>query len=340
MRILIRAVNWIGDTILTTPAVHALTELFPKSTIHLLVKEHLVALWQNNPDINEIIPFNDQTTLPAIIRRIREGNFSLAFVFPNSFSSALPIWLAKVPVRIGYACQFRGFMLTKPIKRTKEILKKHLVDYYLNLIYSFAEKILHTKHELILNVSQNSREKVEVMFSNYGIKENELLIGINAGAAYGNAKRWLPERYAELANRLQRKFAAKIFLFGSKEELEYITAISDLIHPKPINLAGKTNLYELVAIVERLNLLVTNDTGVMHIASALKIPTVAIFGSTDPTITGPYGEGPFRVIIKPTDCSPCFKRECPIDHKCMTAITVDDVFEVCAELLQMRVSEI
>ncbi|MCX7918995.1 MAG: lipopolysaccharide heptosyltransferase II [bacterium] len=338
-KILIRGTNWVGDSILTTPAIHALRQLYPQAKLSLLTKSYLYDLWKNNPDINEILVHPDTLTISTVytlLSQLRQKKFEGAILFPNSFSAALTVFLSRIPIRIGYATEYRSFLLTKRVPLTDIILHTHQVQYYLNLIRQLGE--ITSPLELVLKLGKEEQVYADSLFTEVHSPAGGVIIGINAGATYGSAKRWLPARYAELGKRLIIDYSATLVLFGSQQEVEYVSQIANTIDiPKSVvNLAGKNNLAQLSACIAKCNLFITNDTGPMHIAAALKVPTVAIFGSTDPVTTGPFGEFPYRIVRKPVNCAPCLLRECPTDHRCMTAITVDDVLVAVKELLVNR----
>jgi heptosyltransferase-2 len=334
--ILIRGTNWVGDSILTTPAIHALRSLFPKAKIALLIKSYLNDLWKDNPDINEIIIYPEKINFGSLFKltsQLKQQKFDLALIFPNSFAAALTMFLARIPYRVGYATEYRSWLLTKSVPVTDIILHTHQVNYYLNLVKQLGE--VNLQPELVLNVGKKEQVYAENLFVGLKIPATNLIVGLNPGATYGSAKRWFPERYAELAERLITEYSASIILFGSSQEIEYISQIEKKINvPSSVfNLAGKNNLAQLTAVIAKCHLFITNDTGPMHIAAALKIPMIAIFGSTDPVTTSPFGIFPNLIVRKPANCAPCLLRECPTDHRCMTTIAVNDVLNAVKELI-------
>ncbi|MCX7766181.1 MAG: lipopolysaccharide heptosyltransferase II, partial [Candidatus Sumerlaeia bacterium] len=218
---------------------------------------------------------------------------------------------------------------------TEEILKVHQVEYYLNLLHSICD-VANAERKLILPVNAQVANDVKNLLKQAGILSNDEtpLIGINPGAYYGSAKRWLPERYAEVASHLHLKHRARIVITGTAQERPIANTIVELAQIKQIyNLAGKITLRQLIALLSMLDIYITNDSGAMHIAAALDTPIVAIFGSTDWITTAPYSR---RAIIvrKDTECAPCLLRECPTDHRCMTAIEVRDVITAVEEQLE------
>jgi heptosyltransferase II len=334
--ILIRGTNWVGDSILTTPAVRALRQLYPQSKITLLIKFNLRELWKDNPDINEILIHPDKLSFGAfisLVKQLRKKQFDLAVLFPNSFAAAITVFCAGIPNRVGYATEYRSFLLTKAVPISDIILHTHQVNYYLNLVRQLGE--INIPPELVLKVGKTEQDYADTLFTGFNIPAGNLTIGINSGATFGSAKRWLVERYIDLGKRLIVEYSASLILFGSSQEVDYVNQIANKINvPNSVfNLAGKNNLAQLSAGIAKCNLFITNDTGPMHIAAALKVPTIAIFGSTDLVTTSPYGDFPNLIVRKPMDCAPCLLRECPTDHKCMHAITVEDVFGAVKTLI-------
>ncbi len=329
-RILVRGVNWVGDTILTYPAVQKLKSLFPHCHLAMLVPGHLVDLWKTFPQVDEIIPFQKKRGIGSIWEDINlsqslmERKFDLAVILPRSFRSALHIFLARIPIRVGYKGEGRSFFLTHGIPRTKEVLEIHRIHYYEKLVESTGQSKESPSPRIFLR--EEDRKSVEEMLGSMGLLDGRLLIGMNPGATYGLAKCWHPERFGELGKRISKKWKATVLLFGREEERPIANEI--LVHLKEggIDLTGKTYLLQLAALLERCRILVTNDTGTMHVATAVETPVVALFGSTDPSTTGPWGDG-HVVIRKDVSCSPCSKRICPTDHRCMELITVDEVEE-------------
>jgi heptosyltransferase-2 len=342
--ILIIGVNWIGDAVLTIPAIQAVRKAFPDARISLLVKPWVSDIFRANNDIDEIILYKDSykgiNGKLRLAKMLKVRKFNTAVLLQNAFDAALITWLAGIPERIGYNTDFRRFLLTNAIPLTKDILTRHQVYYYLNIVDSIGAGTVETTPYLSL-----TREE-----RNWAIKELASfnaaqfpVIGINPGATYGSAKRWLPERFAELIINIIDTFHWKVIIFGSPSEAAAANAIvhninapsSDATHYSShiLNMAGKTGLRELAALISECNAFVTNDSGPMHMASALFVPTVAIFGSTNRKTTGPFGQG-HHAVSKDIPCSPCMKRECPEGHlRCMTEISADEVFSAFKEIL-------
>mgnify|MGYP003393251197 CR=1 FL=1 len=327
-KILIRGTNWIGDAVLTMPAVNAVRKRFPDAEISILVKPWVAELFENSPDIDRIIIYDDKKYSRLcgkrkLISDLKKYKFDMAILFQNAFEAAFLTYFAGIPIRYGYNTDGRGMLLTHKIVLSDETLNKHQVWYYLDLLRPLGINI--EKPELSLKIGNKDKAAALNILKKNRIKKGDLIIGINPGASYGHAKRWFPDRYAKLADRLIERHAANIILFGSKDDKEVANEIASLSSHKLINLAGKTSLSEAIALIERSRLFITNDSGLMHIAAALNVPVIAIFGSTSPERTGPYGKGHHK-IYKNAECSPCLKRECPTDFKCMELISVDEVY--------------
>jgi len=343
MKILIRGVNWIGDAVITTPSIRAVRRAFPDAHISLLVRPWVADIFKDNPDINEIILYSEGfkgiTGKFKLARILRQKRFDTAILFQNAFDAALIAWLAKIPERIGYSRDFRRFLLTKAIPVTGDILSQHQIYYYLNLLNSIGIDTKETQPCIYLTDDERQKAR-DFLNSKLLTPDSKLLVGINPGATYGSAKRWPAEKFAGLINRIVNELDGKVIIFGSKTETGIVDEIARFAgatqRPAPagiLNMAGKTNLRELASLIAECDAFITNDSGPMHMASALLVPVVAIFGSTNKTSTGPFGEG-HKIITKNLPCSPCMKRECPEGHlKCMAEISADDVFAALKEVL-------
>jgi heptosyltransferase-2 len=265
-------------------------------------------------------------------RSLRGRGFELAILLQNAFEAALIARLAGIPRTLGYGTDGRRFLLTHPCRISPEVRAHHQCYYYLGILAE-AGWIRRSPWEssgyrdaATLAVSGRDLEAARGLLASLGVGSSEPLIGINPGAAYGSAKRWLPEGFAAAADRLASEVGATILIFGATADLVSARQVAAGMRHKPVLLAGLTTLRQLMALLKLCRLFLTDDSGPMHLAAALGVPQVAIFGSTDPVATGPLSTRA-RVIRRPVDCSPCFLRECPIDFRCMTGISVD---EVCA----------
>jgi heptosyltransferase-2 len=338
-RILVRGVNWVGDTVLSYPAVQQLKTFFPKSHLAVLVPSYLVDLWKTFPYVDEIIPFQKKAGIGSIwedlnlSQSLKERNFDLAVILPRSFRSAFHIYLARIPIRMGYRDEWRSLFLTHGIRRTKEVLQGHRVHYYGKVIEPLGKIESLPSPQIFLR--EEDRKWADRALKDLGIPDGKPLIGMNPGAAYGLAKCWHPDRFGELGKRLANKWQARVLLFGTEGERPIVYEVLRHLGTKGVDLTGKTGLLQLAALLERCTLLVTNDTGTMHIAAAVGTPVVALFGPTPHLTTGPWGEG-HVVVGKEAPCSPCWKRICPTDHRCMEDITVEEVEEVAEKQLRRK----
>jgi len=338
--ILIRGVNWIGDAVITLPAIRAIRRAFPGARISLLVRPWVYEIFRRNPYIDEIILYD--TGRLKLVKELRKRRFDMAILLQNAFDAALITWLAGIPERIGYKRDMRGPLLTHAVPVEKSTEKRHQVYYYLDLLSSIGIKA--EDEQPYLHLLYEEREHARgILKEAFGDDNESPVIGINPGATYGPAKRWPAGRFAELASRIIKEFNARIVIFGDESELSIADEIVQKIKSRTpdsesqiLDMSGKTDLRELASLISACDVFVTNDTGPMHIASALLVPTVAIFGSTDHRATAPFGEG-HRVITKNLTCSPCLKRECPEGHlRCMTEITVDEVLNAIKDGLPVN----
>ena len=333
-RILIRSANWIGDAIVTTPAIRALRRKFPRTRLALMCRPWVAPIFEHNPDIDEVVCRDDKflgSGFLPVVRSIRRGRFDLGVLFPNSFGSALALWAGGVKKRVGYATDGRRFLLTDPVPVTAEILKVHMVEYYLNILRDLLD-VEKAGKTLVLHAGAKERAEVAIRLSEHGIQPDDRLIGVNPGSTNGTAKRWLPERYAALSGHLTREYGLKVVVTGSPAEAELGEQVARMAREPAVNLAGKLTLAQSIALMERLSLFITNDSGAMHVASAMGVRIVAVFGSTDWIRTPPWSDRAL-LVRKPIACAPCMLRDCPHEHECMTAIEVSDVLEAVEKQL-------
>ena len=339
-KILIRSVNWVGDAVMTTPAIGVIRRRFPNAEITILANRMVAELFSPHESVDRAITFDRKGRHKGIAGRfklaaeLRKYKFDLALILPNSFDSALVPWLAGIPLRLGKSSDGRGLLLTGLYRPAKNAPVCHEVEYYLHLLQHFGIDGEAEKPKLF--TTPDEIRKATMLLQQHGIESDDFLIGINPGAAFGSAKRWYPDRFAEVALKLAADWSASIIIFGGPNETDIATDIEKHLNGNCLNMAGKTTVRELMALIKRCNFFVTNDSGPMHIAAAFGVPLVAIFGSTDHTGTAPYSD---KTVIarKEVDCAPCKLRECPIDHRCMRAVTAEDVIKAAQTLsAQMR----
>jgi len=342
-RIVVRGTNWVGDAVMTVPALRELRRVFPKAHITLATRSWAKGLFADANFLDEL-QVHDSSGLLSVIGQVREWRkrrYDLAVLFPNSFEAALIASLARVPLRIGYATDNRRALLTHPVCLPEWRNSKHEVFYYLKIVaelewlINHQQTFLNTQPDGSLEVSAARKSAAIDLLRANGIETvppAPPLVALCPGSTNSRAKRWPAERYAALADLLVDRLGAQVLLFGSEDELAVSVEVTEQMHNKPVMLTGKTDLAELVAILSLVDLLVTNDTGPAHIGSALGRPTLVIFGPTNPLTTRPFS--PFGEIARhPPDCAPCMLRDCPIDHRCMTAITPDEILERATGIL-------
>jgi heptosyltransferase-2 len=378
-RILVRGVNWLGDAVMTTPALLRLREKFPAAHITLLTPDKLEDLWSNHPAVDDTIPFAPGESVFAIGKKIRRwgetpgepgqnaaptargdartAKFGLALVLPNSPRSAIEVYLGGIPQRLGYARPWRNLFLTQAVasragavkmhKRSESEIRQlisrksearsqkpeipksaHQIFEYLNLAAA-----LGANPEPLAPLLTVTPKEIEAAKKKFGLEKIDgPVIGLNPGAEYGPAKRWPVEKFIAAAKEIQQRTNCTWLLFGGNKDQPLAAKIESAIHnPQStiFNLAGKTSLRELMSLLKLCHVLLTNDTGPMHVAAALGTPVVVPFGSTSPELTGPGlpGDARHHLLKSDASCSPCFLRECPIDFRCMNSISVECVVE-------------
>jgi heptosyltransferase II len=337
-RISIRATNWLGDAVMSLPAIRAIRQVCPRAEIALVARPWVAELYACESSISRVIPCPSPGTLGerrAFAAALRDERFDAAFLLPNSFDAALTARLARIPERIGYARDGRGWLLTRAIPRPAPgDIPRHERFYYLELLRR-AGLIEHFPETSAIRLEgiPAARESGAGRLRELGVEG--AAIGVSPGAAYGDAKRWLPERFAESARVVAKALSAAVLVFGSAAERELCEAVAVGLRGGGLdvrNLAGGTTLREFIDLAATCRVYLTNDSGAMHVASALGVPTVAIFGATDDVTTGPTGPLA-RVVREHAECSPCLLRNCPIDHRCMTRVTPERVAAVSLELI-------
>jgi heptosyltransferase-2 len=333
-RVLLRATNWLGDAVMSLPAIRAIRRVFPHAHLTVVARPWVADLYARERAIDRVILYpapNGFGARRAFAVGLRAERFDTAILLQNAFDAALIAWLAAIPERIGYRRDGRGFLLTQAIPPPEPgDIPRHERFYYLELLRraGMIER-LPADDAIRLDGIDAAREAGAAHMASLGI--HGPAIGVSPGAAYGNAKRWLPERFAESAAQL----GETILVFGSRDErplCEEVAAAIRRAGRDARNLAGETSLREFIDLAAACNLMLTNDSGAMHVASALGVPTVTVFGATDDTTTGPTGPLA-RVVREHAECSPCLLRECPIDHRCMTRVTTERVVAAASELL-------
>ncbi len=327
-KLLVRAPNWIGDAVMSLPALDALKALYPAAEIYVLAKTRAVPVFENNPAVAGIIEYgrehNGFTGRLKLSGELRRHGFDMAVLFQNAFDAALISFLSRIPERAGYARDLRSGLLTRAIPVTEEIKKRHQVFYYLNIVEKLGARPLSTAVPR-LYISEGEERWAKGFVKENGI-EGMALFGAAPGASYGPAKRWAPERFAEVLSMIKNERGGAFLIFGGPEDREACNAVAAAV-PNALDLSGKLTLRQSIALASLCKAIITNDSGPMHISAALGTPTVAIFGSTEDSLTGPVGKS-VAVVRKKIECSPCFERECRFGHyRCLTSIEAGDVIK-------------
>lgn len=341
-RIVVRGTNWVGDTVMSVAALRRLRKLFPDAHVTLVVRPWAEAIFMGTSFVDSLVLY-DRRGMGSTIKQVLEWRlhkFDLAVLFQNAFEAALIPFLARVPLRIGYSTDGRRALLTHPLSLPEWRNRKHEVFYYLNIVEQL-EGLLNTSGPISnvevdcsLEVSESRQDQARKQLEAKVLHKGPT-IALCPGSINSRAKRWPAERYAQLADLLIEERNANLLLVGSKEEIDVAAEVRAFMKHSPIDLTGSTDLAEAVALISVADLVVSNDTGPAHIASALGRPTLVIFGPTNPLTTRPYASSA-EVVRHPPECAPCMLRDCPIDHRCMTAISVEEVYARTLRLLTVE----
>lgn len=320
-RILIRASNWLGDSVMSVPAVRAIKIGRPDAHVTVATPDRLAAMWKLVPEVDEIIALPGNS-LFATVRALRQAPaVDVIILFPNSLRVALEAWLSGIPRRVGYRGHHRAWLLNQIVRQRTHV-----------------GRIAH-QTEKYLRIARDAGSETSALLPHAGappIRPPDSVdrIALCPGAEYGPAKRWLPERFAAAAAAVSAKRPVQWILFGTANDAGVGEVVATALGEHCVNRIGRTSLDELIEELRTCRLLLTNDTGTMHLAALLGLPTVSVFGSTEPLMTAPLGDG--HIILRHhVECSPCFLRECPIDFRCMTSVSVEEVTQ--AVLFQLKV---
>ena len=317
-RILIRSSNWLGDAVMSVPAVRAIKNGRPDLHLTIAAPEKIAALWKLVPEVDAIVAL-PRGSLSSVVRLLKQQSpFDVAILFPNSLRVALETWLSGIPRLVGYRGHWRSWLVNQVVREPRKPGPPE--HHSLRFLRIARECGAETSNIEVSKPTETSNIK------------NQTLIGLCPGAEYGPAKRWLPERFAEAAAQISAQTTVRWILFGTKNDVAIGEQIAAAIGDRCLNRIGQTTLDQLIDELRHCRLLLTNDTGTMHLAALLGVPVVAIFGSTEPRLTGPLGDG--HIILRHhVECSPCFLRECPIDFRCMKAVSADEVAGAVLSLL-------
>jgi heptosyltransferase II len=339
MKILVRAPNWVGDAVMAIPALEMIRRARAGDEISVLARPAVADLFSGQPFADRIIPYDFRGShrgwlgREKLVAELRKEKFGAAVLLQNAFEAAWLAWRAGIPERIGYARDARGPLLTKAIRVPREgEIPKHESHYYLELLRRAGWiEAVREMPPIRLCVTETSRRDAESALRSAGARENAWRCAIAPGASYGAAKCWPPERFALLADRLISECGTDVIFFGTPGEKEIAALIRSNMKSQAISLVGETSMRDLAALFASCSIFIGNDSGAMHVAAAAGLPVIGIFGSTDPEGTAPVTEQ-FTLIREAVSCSPCFLRTCPVDHRCMTRITVNSVLAAAKQL--------
>src|SRR5215208_6778736 len=339
-RVVVRGTNWVGDSVMTVPALRALRRVLPHAHITLVIRPGTMGIFSEADFIDDVLVYDRKGawSVPGQVREWKRRHFDLAVLFQNAFEAALIPFLAGVPVRLGYATESRQALLTHPLPLPEWRSSRHEVFYYLYLVTALEQMLFGTSSicevepDAGIQISDQRRLEAEDFLRTHGVTEGNSVVAICPGSINSRAKRWPAEAFAALADRLIDA-RRQVVLIGSREAAEVSDDVTRRMRHRPIVLTGKTNLDQITAVLATVDLIVTNDTGPAHIGAALGRPTIVIFGPTNPLTTRPFSPQA-EILRHPPECAPCMLRDCPIDHRCMTAITVEEVFERSHALLK------
>ncbi|MFO0773127.1 MAG: lipopolysaccharide heptosyltransferase II [Nitrospiraceae bacterium] len=355
-RILVRMPNWLGDAVMAEPALAAIARTFPQASITILAKPAVAELLVGHPAVHEQRIYRSADRHAGLLgkwrlsRDLSAGRFDLAILFQNAFEAALLTWLGRVPQRIGYATDGRQWLLSNAVAVPKP--PPHQVRYYLAILqgagllpattetgaFDLVDPADSTRRPR-LYLRDDERQQIRARLRTEAVRDDEFLLGVNPGSTYGGAKRWLPDRFAATAKEILARVRAtgrpaRAVILGARGEEALGADITQAIGPGTLCWSGRTSIRELMAISSVCGLYVTNDTGPMHLAAALGVPLVGVFGPTDSRTTSPFTDAQ-AIVREPVDCAPCLLRECPIDHRCMTRVSVERVVDAADGLFSL-----
>ena len=340
MKIVVRGANWIGDSVMTIPALKRLRRRFSNASIYLHTRGWAEGVFRDADFLDGIIPIDQSGSkvgnVLAQARELRKHSFDSCYLFPNSFESALVAKLSGIKERIGYSTERRGIFLTAAVSVPFWKTERHESEYYLNLIGPAAE-IEHSSgtNFPLLTVSDERRDKAADLLKSLGVETSIPIIALGPGSTNSLAKRWPAESFASISSKLHGDPGANVVLMGGSDDSAVAARLVGLTPAPVIDLTGKTDLATATAVLSVADLFISNDMGLAHIAAATGTPTIVLFGPTNELTTHPLGPR-VEIIREPVECSPCMLRSCPIDHRCMTRITPERVFESAVKMLETQ----
>lgn len=338
MNILIIEVNWLGDVLFSTPAIKALRKKYPDSYIACLIVPRVREVLENNPNVNELI-INDEEGIhkgflgkARLVSELKKKKFDMAILFHRSFTRAALTYWAGIPQRAGYSTWKRRFLLTHAIPMPEKD-SLHRVEYYLNIVEPLGCDTAEKYYELF--TTEDDNRFIETLFFEQGIAMRDFVVCLNPGGNW-NPKRWPKEHFAQLADILMSEYQAKIIFSGSQNDVLLIKEITGLMQLQPIVAAGKISLNQSAGLFKKVDLVISADSGPLHIAASVGANVLALFGPTSPVITGPIGKGKIIVLQKDVECGvPCYDTRC-VDNRCMQDITVEEVISAVKEFLPVK----
>ena len=339
-KLMVRATNWVGDAVLSLPALEALRTSFPDTEIVVVAKPWVAELYAGHPGLFRLMVYDPagehrgRSGFGKFVEELRRERFDAAILFQRAFHAAWMAWRARVPVRVGYGTDGRAALLTEPVALPAPGHVGHQAAEYLELLFraGLIERRPRPAQPVNLLLTKAERRWASEELKSLGLDGPRYFAGLNPGAAFGPAKRWPAERFAALGDRLVGALGADVLVFGSEAERPLAETVARRMQHTPVVLAGNTTLRQWMALTARCRVVVANDSGPMHVAAALGVPVVAVFGSTDERATGPLSHWA-RVVRQPVACSPCGLRECPLDLRCLSGVTVDQVHRAALELV-------
>ena len=343
MKIVVRGANWIGDSVMSVPALRALRQLFPDDEIALHTRSWAEGIFRDADFIDRILTYErPESSLKEVMgqaRALKNERFDLAIIFPNSFASALTARFAGIPRRFGFSKEGRRLVLTDPVPIPEWKSTRHEAYYYLELVRAVENGVLGTdssaRYETTtdLPVSDVRQADTRDFLTRKGVDLSRPIVALGPGSTNSMAKRWPYERFATVADLLHKEKAANIILLGGPDDVEVAAKISAMSRASLLDLTAKTSLGDAADILSVCDLMISNDMGLAHLAPAVGTATLVIFGPTNPVTTRPFSELA-EVLRVEVECSPCMLRECPIDHRCMERVTVEQVFSAAVSKLE------
>jgi len=331
--IIVRLPNWIGDTVMSTPFLHIAREVFPRDRITVAGRKRVTDLLLHFPGLDDIMVLDEGggSSFFSEIKRVREGRYDLGFLLTNSFKSALAFYLGGVGQRVGYALDARRLLLNRPMEATDKILQLPMVEYYTRLLSEFKE-VPASELRMALYPSEGESAEANRLLREAGWDGESRLVGINPFAHQWITKRWLPERFAKVTDELIRQYGVQCAFVSVERDRPLFEEIRGMCSEPLLDLVGSVPLPVAPAVLEHYSLFVTNDSGLMHVAAAMGVAVVGIFGPTDFRRTAPFTEKAV-LIRKPQDHKPCMKPTCCRGFSCMMDISVDEVLEAASSYL-------